>query len=125
MLLQAGATEIVGGSDNRKNEGAHDARENSCPGSSFVLQALSVNGRARLEDVTDGTANTLLVVEGPASNPWASPATTVAVRTLLPGEGGGRHRGGANVATADGAVHFLRAEAGLRTAARLATRAGG
>src|SRR3954463_14663216 len=37
MLLRAGATEMVGGSHNRKNEGLHDARENSHSGSWTVL----------------------------------------------------------------------------------------
>jgi prepilin-type processing-associated H-X9-DG protein len=87
--------------------------------------ALPVNGRLRLADVKDGLATTLLLVEAPGANPWASPSTMVSVRTLLPSTGGGRHRGGANVCTCDGVVHFLRAETDLRTVARMATRAGG
>ena len=45
MLLRAVATEMVGGSDNRKNEWPHDARENSCPGCWRVLPSTdSVSG---------------------------------------------------------------------------------
>jgi hypothetical protein len=86
--------------------------------------ALPVNVRPRLDDITDGAAYTLLVVEAPGMNPWASPSTYVAVRTLLPGPDGG-HRGAVNVCTADGAVHALKAGTDLRTVAALATRAGG
>jgi prepilin-type processing-associated H-X9-DG protein len=90
-----------------------------------VEGAISGNGRAHMNDITDGTANTLLVVEAPAVNPWASPCTMVSVRTIVPGPAAGPHRGGVNVCTADGAVHFLRAGTGFLTVARLATRAGG
>lgn len=87
--------------------------------------ALPFNSRLRMVDITDGTAYTLLVVEAPAANPWASPCTLVGVRQLVPGADGGNHRGGVNVSTCDGSVHFLRAGTDLQTVARLATRDDG
>ncbi len=85
---------------------------------------LPVNGRVKLTDLSDGAANTLLVVGacGRAGVAWPSPETTVPVKEVL---AGGPHPGGANASFADGSVRFLAADTPLRQVAALATRAGG
>jgi prepilin-type processing-associated H-X9-DG protein len=85
--------------------------------------ALPVNGQVKLGDLTDGAAQTLLVVEAPGANAWASPSTLAPARYFPPAEG--RHRGGANVSFADGSVRLMRRDTPLRTVAKLVTRAGG
>ncbi|MFO0809212.1 MAG: DUF1559 domain-containing protein [Gemmataceae bacterium] len=83
---------------------------------------LPVNGMVKLSDLTDGASQTILHIEAPAANPWSSPATMVSARLAV---GVGRHRTGANIAMADGAVRSLGADLALRELARLVTRAGG
>jgi prepilin-type processing-associated H-X9-DG protein len=61
-----------------------------------------------LGDVTDGSNRTLLVVEGATPISWTKPADlSLASSEPAPGMGS-KHPGGFNVATADGAVRFVR-----------------
>jgi prepilin-type N-terminal cleavage/methylation domain-containing protein/prepilin-type processing-associated H-X9-DG protein len=116
-----------------------------------------INCTRRLEDIADGTSNTILMAEcagrpqlwhgrTPVPNVWLSGGPW-ASRNLLWGRGAtpdgtafygpcainctndrevySFHPGGANSVFADGSVHFLRADLGIRVFARLATRAGG
>ncbi len=110
--------------------------------------ALPVNGTVRLTDVTDGTSETILIVEdagrpralpggAPGASvpggPWASSANEI----TLQGSGGcavdctndqavyGLHPGGANVVFADGSVQFLTTAMNMQILGALLTRAGG
>jgi prepilin-type processing-associated H-X9-DG protein len=90
--------------------------------------------QTRIEDFTDGTANTMMVIEtAVAGGPWTAggPAT---VRGLDParqpyiGTGrqfGGTHRGGAMVAMADGSVKFLTETIDPKVFEALSTVSGG
>jgi prepilin-type processing-associated H-X9-DG protein len=118
---------------------------------------LAQNYLTRITEITDGTAQTILVTEC-AGRPklWRAgrlvPGISVSggvwvSGTLLFGQGStpdgatkpgpcainctndrevySFHPGGANAVFADGSVHFLRADMGIRVFARLVTRAGG
>ena len=62
-----------------------------------------------LREVTDGTANTLLVVEAATPVPWSKPDDIRFARASDPRLGiGSRHPGGLNALFADGAVRFLK-----------------
>jgi hypothetical protein len=90
--------------------------------------------RTRLEDITDGQAATLMVVETASANgPWTAggPATARGLDPDGPpylgadGQFGGTHRGGCFAAFADGSVRFLPAALDPRLFEALATIAGG
>ncbi len=93
------------------------------PSSAGCEGPLPVNGRVRLTDITDGAANTILVVPGcgRAGLAWAAPETSVPVREL-PGVAA---HGGIGLGMADGSVRQVRADTPLAVLAALATRAGG
>jgi hypothetical protein len=86
--------------------------------------ALPVNGMVRLTDITDGTSNTLLLVEagGRPGIAWCSPVLPVDLRQVF---GKDLHSNGSSACLADGSAHFLRDSIDIRILGRLATRAGG
>jgi prepilin-type N-terminal cleavage/methylation domain-containing protein len=88
--------------------------------------ALPANKLIKLSDITDGTANTILLAEasGRPGVAWSSPLSPAGLRQVFGGSNG-FHRGGSPVCLADGSVHFLHDSIDLRVLARLATRAGG
>jgi hypothetical protein len=88
----------------------------------------------RLEDITDGQATTLMVIETASANgPWSAggPATARGVDPDGPpylganGQFGGTHRGGCWAAFADGSARFLPSGLDPRVFEALATIAGG
>ena len=80
---------------------------------------------ARLQDIRDGTANTLLIVEAAEAVPWTKPdELPYAPGKALP-KLGGLFKGGFFAATADGAVHFIPTPVDDATLRALITRAEG
>ena len=66
---------------------------------------------SKLDNITDGTSNTIMVVEGREDVPWTSPDSDLpfepkAAPSLF--GAGSPHPGGFHALFADGAVHFLK-----------------
>lgn len=89
---------------------------------------------ASLNQIADGTSNTLLVVEAKgASTRWTEPVDIELAKSSLmtfggpQGDIGSNHRGGggAQALFADGSVKFLRKDVPPQTLKSLATKAGG
>lgn len=76
--------------------------------------------------ITDGTSNTLLVIETDPANAvnWMSPQD-MDLPTFLNNPTGSFHTAGCNCSMADGAVHFLSEDVDTPTKAAIATKAGG
>jgi hypothetical protein len=112
----------------------------ACPGRAPVepfttnYQVLTGNGAlfesgrgARLAEITDGTSNTLLVVEAKREVPWTKPDDLMlepAARASLFGAGSS-HAGGFYIAMADGSVRFVDHSINPQTFRALVTRSGG
>jgi prepilin-type processing-associated H-X9-DG protein len=90
--------------------------------------ALFESGRGvTLPGVTDGTSNTLMVVEAQNAVPWTKPDDMTFDPAAAPSlcGAGSSHPGGFNVLMADGAVRFIKNAIDLRVFRALITRAGG
>ena len=79
----------------------------------------------RLGDVTDGTSNTVAIVETTSAEsvPWMSPADTSLTAFMAASKG--HHSGGCNCAFCDGSVKFLSNSMDPTVRQAVATRAGG
>jgi prepilin-type processing-associated H-X9-DG protein len=92
--------------------------------------AIATDRGARLADITDGTSNTITVVESRAPVPWTKPDELPFDENLnapaAPLFGAGSmHPGGFNAAFADGSIHFLKLSINPRVLHALITRSGG
>ena len=73
--------------------------------------AMFENGQdIRLPSVTDGTSNTILVVEAKEAVPWTKPADLTFDAAAAPSlhGAGSPHPGGFDAVFADGSVHFIK-----------------
>ena len=79
----------------------------------------------RRADVTDGTANTILVVETNDLTPWTAPHDVAFSSASSLGASGSEHLDGLNAAMADGSVHFIKSKIDPAVLWSLMTRDGG
>ncbi len=79
----------------------------------------------RMADITDGTSNTLAVVESSNAVPWTKPDDLAYDKTLPLPPVGSRHPGGFNALMTDGSVRFLKSTIGEAVLRSLITRNGG
>jgi prepilin-type processing-associated H-X9-DG protein len=80
-----------------------------------------------IQSITDGTSNTIMIVESTDAVPWTKPDDLkfdLNAKPSLNGAGS-PHPGGFNAAFADGAVRFIRSKVNLDVLKALITRAGG
>jgi type II secretory pathway pseudopilin PulG len=78
-----------------------------------------------LSSITDGTSNTIMVVEGRSANPsWAAPSS-IDIGQLSSGLPPGNHPGGNLVLMADGSVRFVAQTVNPQTLKEMSTRNGG
>jgi|SRR5579864_1127393 len=78
-----------------------------------------------IREVTDGTSNTLMVVESGQLVPWTKPDDLYFAQDLPTPTFGSRHAGGFNVVLADGTARFLRWSLPAETLRSLVTKDGG
>ncbi|RMF43427.1 MAG: DUF1559 domain-containing protein [Planctomycetota bacterium] len=78
-----------------------------------------------IQEITDGTSNTLLVIEAPPelAVPWMSP-NDVDMDTFLTEVGRTHHTGGGNAALADGSIQFLSQDVDVALKTSMVTKAG-
>jgi prepilin-type processing-associated H-X9-DG protein len=90
-------------------------------------QTMFTGGTAgvRRDDVTDGTANTILVVETNDLAPWTAPHAVAFLSASSLGTCGSAHPGGLNAAMADGAIRFIKSTIDPDVLWSLMTRNGG
>jgi prepilin-type processing-associated H-X9-DG protein len=90
-------------------------------------QTMFTGGTAgvRRADVTDGTANTILVVETNDLAPWTAPHDVAFSSASSLGACGSEHLGGLNAAMADGSVQFIKSTIDPGVLWSLMTRDGG
>ena len=82
----------------------------------------------KMSAITDGTSNTILVIETESENavPWMAPDDTDMPKYLSAGKNTRHnHTGGSNAAFADGSVRFLSTNIDAASAQSLVTRGGG
>ena len=79
----------------------------------------------RRADVTDGTANTILVLETNDLAPWTAPHDVAFSSASSLGTSGTEHPGGLNAAMADGSVRFIKSTIDPGVLWSLMTRDGG
>jgi prepilin-type processing-associated H-X9-DG protein len=79
----------------------------------------------QLQEVTDGTSNTIMVVEARKEIPWTKPDDIPYDKDKALPATGGLHPGGFNAAFTDGAVKFLSQSIDKTVLRALITRAGG
>jgi prepilin-type N-terminal cleavage/methylation domain-containing protein/prepilin-type processing-associated H-X9-DG protein len=79
----------------------------------------------KIQDVTDGTSNTILVVEASKPVPWTKPADLPFAKAKPLPKLGGWFKGGFNAAFADGSVKFLNSELDSNILRSLITRNAG
>jgi hypothetical protein len=75
--------------------------------------------------ITDGTSNTLLVVEAANPVPWTKPEDVRAGQDQPPPALGSLHPGGVNALIADGSVRFLKKSVDPQVLRALTTKGGG
>jgi prepilin-type processing-associated H-X9-DG protein len=80
-----------------------------------------------IRSITDGTSNTILVVESKEAVPWTKPDDLKFDMNAKPSlyGAGSPHPGGFNAAFADGSVRFLKNSINFQVLKALITRAGG
>ncbi|MGE3818423.1 MAG: DUF1559 domain-containing protein [Isosphaeraceae bacterium] len=78
-----------------------------------------------INEITDGTVSTILVVEMGNPIPWTAPDDPAFDPALPLGGMGSPHPGGAHMATADGAVRFVNTSVPASVIGALISRAGG
>lgn len=79
----------------------------------------------RLQDVVDGTSNTIMIAESATPVPWTSPRELTGDLTIPTAGVGSKHPGGANVAMGDGSVRFLKKTTLSSILSALISRNGG
>jgi prepilin-type processing-associated H-X9-DG protein len=79
----------------------------------------------RFADMTDGTSNTLMVVESTDPVPWTQPGGLAYTPEAPIKKLGNIHPGGFNAAFADGSVRFLKNSLDPATLDAIVTRSGG